>query len=456
MMALATMLGLSALTVQGGEKQNKTEPTIAKAKTEEYIKVGGYNYTKNQIEMFNEINRYRVLTGARKVKLNYKLSKSAENHSKYVCYNGEGTAMYHYQKKGYKYFTGVSVPDRVKYVGYKNPMKVSATNDFEIYKVAESNIKYVTNVVENTVYHRQALLDNRLYEVGPSKSDCVATVDGSYGYTSYEERDSYDSRLITYPYPNQKNLDVNSSKFNEYPSPDGDFNIPITQVKGQYITWESGYSYDKKRPNSRALYDDKGNKVKIAETYYGGEYDRSITSGYIVPVKPLKYDTKYTMKVSFYQDRDWAIKDQPDKIDWEWSFTTKKSPYVKHPTTKIGHVVAKSGAKLQMYTSSGKKSKVITSKSAPVPITKVTSSAYYLADKSYIKKSPNAAYYVGKLGLKATTKSVKSSTGKYYKTYKKGQTLKITKVTGGSKYYINSSEYIKKKSGVTSYQPKKP
>lgn len=445
-MALATTVGLSAFTMVGLNNPLNTSPKTASAKTEEYIKIDGYNYTKNQVEMFNEVNRWRVLTGARKVKLDPKIAKAAENHSRYVCYNGEYTAPFHEQKKGKKYFTGKTVKDRFNYVGYKNPMP-EFYDTMEIYQVAKSDKKYVEDVVRNTVYHRLALLSNAIHSIGPSKSDCVATIDGSEGYLNVAELEKESSRLVAYPYPNQTNVDESSDKFVEYPMPDEAFDIPTTQTKGPYITWQSFFEFDRNKPRSMGLYDDKGKKVKISEPKYSENY----RDGFIVPDRPLKYSTKYTMKVSFYQEKGWELEGYPDKINFEWSFTTRANPIKPHPTKTIGHIKAKSGSNLQVYTSSGKKQKVITSSSAPLPITKVTSYAYYLKDKSYVKKSSGANYYIGKLAINKTIKSVNVSTGKYYKTYKKGTTVKIVKYVPKKGYYLSNSEYIKNSPSSVKY-----
>lgn len=84
---------------------NPTNPTISKTAP----------LDTNELAVYNYLNQQRLQCGFKALNSNNKLNAAASNHSSYMVVNNTAG---HYQQAGQPLFTGVSISDRMRFVGY--------------------------------------------------------------------------------------------------------------------------------------------------------------------------------------------------------------------------------------------------------------------------------------------------------------------------------------------------
>lgn len=124
------------------------------------VEASSYNYSADQLQALNTLNKLRAEAGMKPVKLDPFLTKAASNHYNYLITNGGSFG--HDEVRGHKGFTGVSPKDRVRAVGgsvgdYLGESIVFGTN---------IHTNSIVDLVHEAPLHREDLLNPDLQSVG--------------------------------------------------------------------------------------------------------------------------------------------------------------------------------------------------------------------------------------------------------------------------------------------------
>lgn len=300
-----------------------------------------------QSKSLQYLNTLRTQVGLIPFKTNKALKRAATAHAKYLT---RQQANGHYEKKGYKGFSGVTPTDRTLKAGY--PSKMVMEN-------LSVNAKSATDAIDNlmsAVYHRFVFLNTDKNEIGEgiSKRPQKPKIKTAFVYDlgnaslrklcneffdiskampyvnnvcensfkmipesryleSIDHIREQNAKLILYPYNGQEN--VLPAFFIEHPHP-----LPGSKVSGYPVTVQFNEAYYKKiKLKSFDLYDAKGNEVKkrkILEYLTDKNHKLTKYQFAFMPLERLEYGTKYTAVFD-------AIADGK-KIKKRWSFTTLK------------------------------------------------------------------------------------------------------------------------------------
>lgn len=424
------LTGVIALGILSDDLTKNKVNNVAQATTStKYIKIDGYNYTQDQVDALNYLNKLRKEYGLGTVKLNPELTKAAQNHSTYLNYWGyyEG----HYQEKGYKYYTGISVNGRTKYYKYK-PKYDKSRGVGELISPEKDGVSSLKSFDRHTIDHKTSLLGYDVKDVGFSKKGGygVVVIGGAMNYDEEEAYEKHLEKTFTLPRDGATNVPIVQYLGMETPEPMESFKGTPYKT-GTYLYYVPTGDVDTSDVKIH-LYDNKGKKVDV---YYDITKDSLVTLN--APKQPLKYNTKYTAKVDFVD------KKSKKRIKYQWSFTTQKDPKSK----VIAHVSVSKGKTVNLYKSNGDFYKKI-KPTTPLPLYKVGGNKYYLTDGKMLYKSSATTLYYGKLKVNKTVKSVLTSTGKTAKTYKTGSELKVLTPPTKKGYKISSLETIPKSDSV--------
>ena len=251
------------------------------------------------------------------------------------------------------------------------------------------------------------MLDPALTQVGISDGN-ITVIDMTFD-TDIE------STEVMFPYNGMKNVPAYFNSGMEEPDPLRFFGV---EESGTIVTYNIAQKYDLSNEISIKLYDPKGNLVP---SYYRSDFLGTIST---YPKKALQKGTKYTAKVSFYDNNS------KKTISRSWSFTTEGKAPASTSTSKpvnqkvIGNVTPRKGTTLTHYNKSGKRVGTV-KYGTSYNVVKKTSTRYYLTDGGYIAVGKNILFYEGVVQNNSSSMSVYNSKGKVVRKYSKGTKVKI-------------------------------
>ncbi len=319
------------------------------------------------------LNDIRQHTGLTPFTLNKNLSKAARSHAKYLIRQHKSG---HYEKKGYKGFTGTTPSKRVVHAGYASKMVMEnvSTNT----KTQQASI----DTLMAAIYHRFVFLTFDKDEIGIGKAKnpkskilhsanvydlgnialreaCKKTFNLKSGmlYTtnvckeskkkipeSYFKKKLTETRrknpkIILYPYNGQK--EIHPAFYNESPDP-----LPNHKVSGYPVSVQFNTTFYKKITIlSFRLFGNKGKEIK---KYKILNYTTDINHRFsklqfaFMPLKRLEYGTTYSVKFKATADG------KPISKNWKFTTKTLKGTYYKI-TKKQTIIKVRRGEKIILY-----------------------------------------------------------------------------------------------------------
>ncbi|MEW5706995.1 MAG: CAP domain-containing protein [Actinomycetota bacterium] len=263
------------------------------------------NPTEQQEIAIDRVNYYRSLVGLHSVSLNQTINSAAEAHA---AYNVQNNSVRHDEDLALEGFTGVWPWDRLKHFGYNKYTYVT-----EVCSMRWASVNYLLRVDPvwaidgwiNTVYHRLPILSPLVYEAGFGS----AKTESRLAYVMDFANPGLPTKkcIVYYPVNNQENIPV---KFDgdEIPNPLPGKHYPV----GYPITVTFSDCKNIKIEDIKLL-DNNGENVDFYKLLpYSDRYINDSLA--IIPVKPLKYGTVYTVAVRAYADGK--------MIDLTWQFKT--------------------------------------------------------------------------------------------------------------------------------------
>lgn len=277
-------------------------PSLINEASAASVKVDGYDYPQEAVNILNELNAIRRASGiSTDLTLDPMLTKAAQGHATYLGTNGaEG----HSQDKTLPNFTGVTFQDRLKALGGTNIFNTFGGQYYSEGISSQGLDKAVRSLLA-APYHRFSMIDPNLYTIGVGFSGKKVVF--MYALKRGDNYDSTNTTNILFPYDGQTNLDI-SMLAPESPDP----------LEGTGLTYsEAGYIPTATLANTSSLTtvpasmtDSQGNKIQVIvkkDKDKGTELRTGYASWLVIPKKPLSYNTTYNMNIN-------GVK---------WSFTTK-------------------------------------------------------------------------------------------------------------------------------------
>ena len=319
------------------------------------------------------LNTLRQKSGLIKFKPNKKLNRAAKAHASYLVRQQKNG---HYEKKGWKGYTGKTPSDRVLKAGYAS--KAVMENVTENAK----NYHHSIDILFAAIYHRFVFFnfDNNEIGIGTASTNKKRRVTSAFVYNigSSEvtklcknfhlmENDTYyvqnmcknsekliprylyeqkqekirkkNSGMVLYPYPNAKN--VLPAFYTENPHP-----LPGSKVSGYPVTVQfNPLFYKKIKLKKFRLFDEKGKrikKVKILTHKSDKNHRLSKLQFALMPLNRLEFGATYQVEFEAVADGK--------KVKKSWKFTTKKPKGTLHKITKKKTTVkAKRGEQIALY-----------------------------------------------------------------------------------------------------------
>ncbi len=303
------------------------------------------------------LNLHREKSGLIKFKPNKKLHKAAKSHANYLVRQQKNG---HYEKKGWKGYTGKTPSDRVLKAGYAS--KAVMENVTENAK----NYHHSIDILFAAIYHRFVFLnfDNNEIGIGTASTNKKRRVSSAFVYNIgsrevsklckrsylmenhtyyiqnmcrnndilipkyiYEEKQNKVRKknrdIILYPYPGAKN--VLPVFYTENPHP-----LPGSKVSGYPVTVQFNplFHKDVKLKKFR-LFDKNGKRIKKVKilTYKSDKNHRLTKLQFaLMPLKRLTYGTTYSVKFEGISNGK--------RVKKSWKFTTKNTKGTLYQITK--------------------------------------------------------------------------------------------------------------------------
>ena len=319
------------------------------------------------------LNVHRQKSGLIKFRSNKYLNKAAKSHASYLVRQQKNG---HYEKKGWKGYTGKTPSDRVLKAGYAS--KAVMENVTENAK----NYRHSIDILLAAIYHRFVFLnfENDEIGIGTASSGKKRRVTSAFVYNTgsteitklckrsylmenntyyvqnmckdskkliprhlYEEKQKKvrkkNSKIVFYPYPNAKN--VLPAFYTENPHP-----LPGYKVSGYPVTVQfNPLFYKEIKLKKFRLYDEKGKRIKKVKILtQKSDVNRRLTKLQfaLMPLKRLEYGTTYQVKFEAVVDGK--------RVKKSWKFTTKKPKGTVHKITKKKTTLkVKRGEKVTLY-----------------------------------------------------------------------------------------------------------
>ncbi len=319
------------------------------------------------------LNGIRQELGLIQFKPNKKLDKAAKSHANYLLRQQKNG---HYEKKGWKGYTGKTPSDRVLKAGYTS--KFVMENVIVNTKTFDNSI----DVLFAAIYHRFVFLnfDKDEIGIGSASSKKKRKVISSYVYNIGSEaitklcnqyymkqngffymqdlcRDGSvtvpqylfkekqndirlkNSQLVLYPYPDAK--DILPVFYTEHPHP-----LPGSKVSGYPISVQfNPASYTNVKLKKFRLYNAKGKEIKNCKVLtHSNDKNKRFTKLQfaLMPLKRLEYGTTYHVKFEAMADGK--------KVKKRWKFSTKNPKGKLYKITKKRSTLkVKRGEKIVLY-----------------------------------------------------------------------------------------------------------
>ena len=328
---------------------------------------------KEQQSALSYINSLREKSGLIKFKTNEKLNKAAKSHASYLVRQQKHG---HYEKKGWKGYTGRTPSARVLRAGYASKAVMeNVTENAE-------NYHHSIDILFAAIYHRFVFLnfENNEIGVGSASTKKKRRVTSAFVYNTgsseiarlckrsylmknntyyiqnmcknsdkliprqlYEQKQNKvrkkNSGMVLYPYPGAKN--VLPVFYTENPHP-----LPGSKVSGYPVSVQfNPLFYKKVKLKKFRLYDNKGKRVKKVKilTSKSDKNNRITKLQFaLMPLKRLEYAKTYQVEFEALADGK--------KVKKRWQFTTKKPKGTLHKITKRKTILkAKRGEKVALY-----------------------------------------------------------------------------------------------------------
>ncbi|WP_316570723.1 CAP domain-containing protein [Neobacillus sp. YIM B06451] len=287
-------LGLALSLIFGG---------ITPLKPAEPIKAAAADitFTKEQQDALNHINAIRKKVGVKEVKLNPFLTKSSEDHAKYLTLNN---VQGHDQSPDKKGFTGYGPHERRLAVGFDVLLSYMTSEGiaYGCDSIADGIDRFM-----NSAYHRHPVISPALTEVG------MAINDGNVVVQFLTNGDEMDD--AAYPYDGMTDVELSFIGASERPNPLEQFKIK-----------KSGYIISYTLPSAISVdnYTVKVTNSKGEEIPVFTEHKKSI---FIFPKYELAPSETYTVHIDYDGLHLIIPKGSLDfpKMNGSktWSFTTK-------------------------------------------------------------------------------------------------------------------------------------
>ena len=319
------------------------------------------------------LNSHRQNSGLIKFKPNKKLHKAARSHANYLVRQQKNG---HYEKKGWKGYTGKTPSDRVLKAGYAS--KAVMENVTENAK----NYRHSIDILFAAIYHRFVFLnfDNDEIGIGTASSAKKRRVTSAFVYNTgsteitklckdfhlmennsyyvqnmcknsekliardlYEEKQKKvrrkNAKVVLFPYANAKN--VLPAFYAENPHP-----LPGYKVSGYPVTVQfNPLFYKEVQLKKFRLFDAKGKrikKVKILTSASDINHRLTKLQFALMPLKRLEFGTQYRVEFEAVSDGK--------RVKKSWKFTTKRPKGTLHKITKKKTTVkVKRGEKVSLY-----------------------------------------------------------------------------------------------------------
>lgn len=321
----------------------------------------------------NYLNSLRQKSGLIKFKSNKKLNKAAKAHASYLVRQQKNG---HYEKKGWKGYTGKTPSDRVLKAGYaSNAVMENVTENAK-------NYHHSIDILFAAIYHRFVFLnfDNNEIGIGTSSTSKKRRVTSAFVYNIgsteitklckksydmenntyyvqnmckdndilipkylYEEKQNKVRKknrdVILYPYPGAKN--VLPVFYTENPHP-----LPGSKVSGYPVTVQFNPLFHKNiKLKKFRLFDKDGKRIKKVKilTHKSDKNHRLTKLQFaLMPLKRLEYGTTYSVQFEGISNGK--------RIKKSWRFTTKKPKGTLYQITKKKTTVkAKKGERVTLY-----------------------------------------------------------------------------------------------------------
>ncbi len=302
------------------------------------------------------LNILRTKSGLIPFSTNKALTRAASSHAKYLTRQQSNG---HYEKQGYKGFTGKTPTDRTLKSGYISKM---------VMENLSINAKDSHDAIDNlmsAIYHRFVFLSTEKDEIGEGfsrrnrsavKTAYVYNLGTSslrrlckehfeiipnvqyvnnicqitakvVPYAAYLEKQNdirrKNAKIIFYPYNGQ--INVPPAFFIEHPHP-----LPGSKVSGYPVSVQFNEAYFKNiKLNSFRLFDVKGTEVKkrkILTLLNDKNHKLTKYQFAFMPLKRLEYATTYRAEFEAVADGK--------KVKKSWSFSTEKPQGVVYKITK--------------------------------------------------------------------------------------------------------------------------
>ncbi len=322
---------------------------------------------------FEYLNSIRQKAGLVSFKSNKKLDKAASSHASYLLRQQKNG---HFEKKGWRAYTGKTPSDRVLKAGYDS--KVVMENVSVNTKTPHKSI----DILFAAIYHRFIFLNFDKDEIGIGSaftkkkkkitSAFVYNI-GSYEiaklcrgyylkqdgffymqnlcknssvavpqYQFYEKQNEIrikNSQIVLYPYPNAKNIPP--VFYTENPHP-----LPGSKVSGYPVSVQfNPLSYKHVTLKRFRLFDAKSKEIKKYKiiTHSSDKNHRfSKLEFAFMPLKRLEYGTTYSVEFEAIADGKRVVK--------HWKFTTKKPKGKLYKITKKKTMIkVKKGENIVLY-----------------------------------------------------------------------------------------------------------
>jgi hypothetical protein len=319
------------------------------------------------------LNTMRQKSGLIKFKSNTKLNKAASSHASYLIRQQKHG---HYEKKGWKGYTGRTPSDRVLKAGYTS--KAVMENVTENAK----DYRHSIDILFAAIYHRFVFLnfENNEIGIGSASTKKKRSVTSAFVYNAgsseivklckkfhlmenntyyvhnicknsdklipryiYEQKQDKvrrkNSGLVLYPYPNAKN--ILPAFYTENPHP-----LPGSKVSGYPVTVQfNPLFYKNIKLKKFRLYDATGKRIrKYKILTHKSDRNHRLTKLQFafMPLKRLEYGTIYRVEFEAVADGK--------RVKKSWRFTTKKPKGTLHKITKKKTTLkAKRGEKVALY-----------------------------------------------------------------------------------------------------------
>lgn len=281
------------------------EPTVAHASTNTKVMLDGHAYSKQVAETLKYINAERKAMGLKELKIDAKLSKSAELHAKYLFENVRTSE--HNQTPDKTGFTGVNHVDRAKAAGYIMYEGVESVT----YGLGLTPYKVVKLTLEG-VYHRPAIISPKWDTVGI----------GIYGFGHVMVLDNQsktqikeeDKTLNAYPYPGQTNAPT-TFDIKEKPDPLAKYGV---ETSGYIISALPSKTVKSSDSVKIILKDSENNVISLLNKDSIADMTSAKGLYYVIPKDPLENGETYHATI-IYTGND------GNSYSESWSFKTEKS-----------------------------------------------------------------------------------------------------------------------------------